>query len=128
MADRRLSQNTQRHSRRIERCNRCTGIAPDPATAPPPTAPFTDFRYEEPGNTRKITVADLPPPFATASASNGPSLVPRPPNVWPKAPPGFEVNLYAEGLSMPRVIQVAPNGECSWPKPARTRFAFFAGW
>ena len=85
--------------------------APDPATAPPPTAPFTDFRYEEPGNTRKITVADLPPPFATASASNSPSLVPRPPDVWPKAPPGFKVNLYAEGLSMPRVIQVAPNGD-----------------
>ena len=30
------------------------------STAPPPTAPFTDYRYEKPGTVRKITVADLP--------------------------------------------------------------------
>ena len=28
--------------------------------APAPTPPFTDFRYEEPGKVRKVTVADLP--------------------------------------------------------------------
>jgi glucose/arabinose dehydrogenase len=76
-----------------------------------PTPPFTDFRYEEPGTSRKITVADLPAPFATKSASNGPSLTGRPPDVWPKAPPGFRVRLYAEGLAMPRVVRVAPNGD-----------------
>ena len=31
-------------------------------TAPPPPAPFTDFRYESPGTVRKIGVGDLPAP------------------------------------------------------------------
>src|SRR5262252_3133880 len=38
---------------------------------PSPDAPFTDFRYEKPGTVRKITVKDLPKPFATKSSSNG---------------------------------------------------------
>src|SRR5437588_7885204 len=49
--------------------------------APPPTPPFTDFRYEKPGTVRKITVKDLPEPYATKSAENGPALVARPANV-----------------------------------------------
>src|SRR5580658_10238858 len=46
--------------------------------APPPTPPFTDFRYEKPGTVHKITVGDLPQPYATQSADNGPELVARP--------------------------------------------------
>jgi glucose/arabinose dehydrogenase len=80
-------------------------------TTPPPHPPFTDFRYEVPGKVRKITVADLPPPYATSSAGNGPTMTPRPDGVIPKAPDGFKVNLYAEGLGTPRVIRVAPNGD-----------------
>ncbi|HUO17880.1 MAG TPA: PQQ-dependent sugar dehydrogenase [Verrucomicrobiae bacterium] len=79
--------------------------------APPPTPPFTDFRYEAPAQTHKITVADLPQPYATKSAGNGPSLVPRPENVWPVAPEGFKVNLYANGLKNPRWMMTAPNGD-----------------
>jgi len=86
-------------------------IGANPSSAPRPTAPFTDFRYEIPGTQRKIAVSDLPAPFATDSASNGPSVVPRPPDVWPKAPTGFKVALYATGLAMPRVIHLAPNGD-----------------
>ena len=46
--------------------------------APPPTPPFTDFRYEKPGTVRKITVNDLPQPYATSfggerTASSGAS-------------------------------------------------------
>ena len=81
-----------------------------PDAAPAPTAPFTDFRYEAPGNTRKITVADLPPPFATPIAGNGPKIVPRPANAWPKAPPGFKVDLYAEDVGHARLLRTAPNG------------------
>ena len=69
---------------------------------PPPTPPFTDFRYEKPGTFRKITANDLPKPYATRSASNGPEVVARPENVWPVAPPGFKVELYAAGLDNPR--------------------------
>jgi glucose/arabinose dehydrogenase len=79
--------------------------------APPPTPPFTDFRYEKPGNTRKITVNDLPQPYATKSAENGPKLVARPDNVWPVAPAGFKVELYASGLDNPRTLRTAPNGD-----------------
>ena len=78
---------------------------------PEPTPPFTDFRYEAPGKTRKITVADLPQPYATKSADNGPNLVARPTDALPKAPAGFKVELYAAGLNNPRLLRTAPNGD-----------------
>jgi mono/diheme cytochrome c family protein len=52
--------------------------APSQTNAPLPEAPFTDFRIEQPGKVRKLTLRDLPPPYATKSANNGPDLVPRP--------------------------------------------------
>jgi glucose/arabinose dehydrogenase len=79
--------------------------------APPPKPPFTDFRYEKPGTIRKITVQDLPEPFATKSAGNDPTIVPRPDDVWPLAPKGFKVGLYTTGLDNPRLIRTAPNGD-----------------
>lgn len=57
--------------------------------APPPKAPFTDFRYEKPGTILKITLNDLPAPFATPSAGNGPKLVARPDIAWPQVPDGL---------------------------------------
>jgi glucose/arabinose dehydrogenase len=74
-------------------------------------AAFTDYRKEAPGVVRKITVADLPQPYATRSAGNSPDVVPRPSNAWPKAPAGFKVDLYASGLNLPREIRTAPNGD-----------------
>jgi len=79
--------------------------------APPPKAPFTDFRYEQPGKIRKITLKDLPAPFASTSSGNGPKLVPRPEKAWPLVPEGFKVELYASGLDEPRLIRTAPNGD-----------------
>jgi glucose/arabinose dehydrogenase len=79
--------------------------------ASPPTPPFTDFRYEKPGTFRKITVADLPQPYTTQSAENGPKLVARPENAWPVALPGFKVGLYAGALDNPRTLRTAPNGD-----------------
>ena len=79
--------------------------------APPPPAPFTDFRYEKPGTVHKITVADLPQPYATKSSFNGPKVVARPKNVLPVALPGFKVELYAAGLDSPRTLRTAPNGD-----------------
>jgi len=79
--------------------------------AAPPTPPFTDFRYEKPGATHKITVSDLPQPYATQSANNGPELVARPENAWPIAPAGFTVGLYAAGLDNPRLLRTAPDGD-----------------
>jgi len=44
-------------------------LKPVKTDAPPPPAPFTDFRFEEPGKVRKITVQDLPAPYLTDSAA-----------------------------------------------------------
>ena len=72
---------------------------------------FTDFRGEKPGTVHKITVADLPAPYATASADPGSQVIPRPANAWPQAPDGFKVQQFAAGLDNPRLIRTAPNGD-----------------
>lgn len=76
-----------------------------------PAAPFTDYRGESPGVVHRITVADLPAPYATKSVDNEANLIPRPANAWPHAPAGFKVELYADGLANPRLIRTAPNGD-----------------
>ena len=75
------------------------------------TSAFTDYSKEKPGVFRKITVADLPKPYATEGVSNSPTLVPKPDNAWPQALPGFKVERYAENLHEPREIRIAPNGD-----------------
>ena len=75
------------------------------------TDAFHDFEREKPGTFWKITVANLPKPYATEGFSNSPSVVPRPSDAWPKAPDGFKVELYASGLDEPREIRTAPNGD-----------------
>ena len=72
---------------------------------------FVDYRNMKAGTFRKITTADLPAPFATSPAGNGPSVVSRPADAWPKAPAGFKVDLYVTGLDEPREIRTAPNGD-----------------
>jgi glucose/arabinose dehydrogenase len=87
------------------------------ATLPPGTKvvtgqnAFTDYKEESPGTVRKITVADLPQPYATKSVDNGPHLVPRPKDAWPKTLPGFTVTEFATGLDRPRLVRPAPNGD-----------------
>jgi glucose/arabinose dehydrogenase/cytochrome c5 len=81
------------------------------STAPPPPAPFTDYRFQKPGLSRWIKASDLPEPAPATSSSNGPRVVPRPANAWPQAPKGFTVGLYAAGLHNPRLIRTAPNGD-----------------
>jgi len=74
-------------------------------------AAFTNWKLENPGVSRKITLADLPQPFATQSVNNDANIVPRPTDVWPQTLPGFKVQLYATGLDNPRLILTAPNGD-----------------
>src|SRR5262249_42947029 len=54
---------------------------------------------------------DLPKPFGTRSADNGPDGVKRPKEFLPTAPAGFQVNIYAEGFRVPRWLAIAPNGD-----------------
>jgi len=96
-------------------------------------AAFAGYAQQKPGVRRKITVADLPEPHPNESVDNGPVLVKRPDGVWPIAPAGFKVQLYAGGdaaalmqrsenkkeihsptsgtFVMPRIIRTAPNGD-----------------
>src|ERR1700688_2008239 len=95
--------------------------------APPPATPFTDFRYEKPGTVRKITVKDLPQPYATESAENAAELVPRRDNVWPAAPAGFKVELYGSGLENPRTLLTAANGDIFLAESDPGRIRVFRG-
>ncbi|HEY6096819.1 MAG TPA: sorbosone dehydrogenase family protein, partial [Candidatus Deferrimicrobium sp.] len=89
-------------------------IGPDPG---PATRVVTgqgalgDWTSDFPGLRRRITVADLPRPYATRSVDNGPDIVARPANAWPKAPEGFVVQEFATGLKNPRLVRTAPNGD-----------------
>jgi glucose/arabinose dehydrogenase len=74
-------------------------------------AAFGDWRTDAPGVRRLITPADLPAPFATKSAAYRSQRAARTGVDIPKAPPGFAVDLFANGLNIPRVIRIAPNGD-----------------
>jgi glucose/arabinose dehydrogenase len=74
-------------------------------------AAFGDWRADQPGVSRLIRPGDLPKPGATPSAANVSRVVPRPSSTMPQVPAGFKVELFAEGLSGPRQMRVAPNGD-----------------
>ena len=102
-------------------------VRPVKTDAPPPQAPYTDFRFEQPGKIRKITVQDLSAPYATQSANKGPQLVARPRDAWPKAPAGFNVQQYATGLDNPRLIRTAPNGDFFLAESSSGQIKVFRG-
>ncbi len=74
-------------------------------------AAFGDWRADAPGITRQIRPDALPAPFASASASQRPSVVARPAGANPRLPPGFEATVFASGLDQPRTMRTAPNGD-----------------
>jgi glucose/arabinose dehydrogenase len=84
-----------------------------------------DWTTDAPGVRRKITVADLARPYATPSANNHPKVVKRPEGAWPKAPQGFGVTEFATGLTQPRVIVRAPNGDLFLAESSANRVRVF---
>ena len=74
-------------------------------------AAFGDWRADKPGVIRLIRPEDLPKPGATASVANASRVVRRPPSATLQVPAGFKIELFAEGLSGPRQMRVAPNGD-----------------
>lgn len=88
---------------------------------------FTDYTKQSPGVRRKLTVADLPAPFATLSADSPSRVVGRPVNAWPQGPPGFKVTLYASGLDNPRLIRTAPNGDLFLAESQSGKIRVFRG-
>src|SRR6266487_3897700 len=80
-----------------------------------------DWQRASPGDQHYITVADLPAPFETPSAGNFPTVVPRPLNASLSVPAGFTVKQFALGLSNPRIVRVAPNGDIFISETAQNR-------
>ncbi len=101
---------------RIE--DRSTATAPEPvesaAASPPsptPAASVAQNPAPRSANRIQIEVASLPEPYASQSVSRGPQVVPQPANANLRVPQGFQVKLFAQGLSRPRWLHVAPNGD-----------------
>jgi hypothetical protein len=72
---------------------------------------YGNWQSDAPGTVRLIRPEDLPQPGATPSSANVSRIVPRPEAATPKVPDGFRISLFAEGLSGPRIIRTAPNGD-----------------
>lgn len=70
-----------------------------------------DWQQQRPGTHHHFNVAELPAPFATRSAGNGPQVVAAPPDSDAFVPKGFTVKKFAEGLKNPRLVRTAPNGD-----------------
>lgn len=70
-----------------------------------------DWTKDAPGVRHKITIADLPQPYATESVTNDAKVVAPPAGAQPAVPPGFKVEQYAAGFENPRYLLTAPNGD-----------------
>ncbi|MGN6514892.1 MAG: PQQ-dependent sugar dehydrogenase [Rhizomicrobium sp.] len=66
---------------------------------------------DHPGKHFQVSPAELPKPFATPAVANSSQKISRPAGVVPDAPNGFTVSVYASGLSDPRWMAMAPNGD-----------------
>jgi glucose/arabinose dehydrogenase/cytochrome c2 len=78
---------------------------------PDSSAQSANWRLDAPGRVHRITVASLPPPFATPSSRNSSSVVPKPASATLALPPGFQIEPFATGLAGPRKMLIAPNGD-----------------
>jgi glucose/arabinose dehydrogenase len=59
----------------------------------------------------KITLADLPQPYTTESASKPPNVISVPDNPVLQVPPGFTVNIFADNLPDVRWLTLTPDGD-----------------
>src|ERR1700687_6082874 len=53
---------------------------------------LNDWANEKPGNHYLIKASDLPKPYATDTATNRSTIVPRPADAWPQVPEGFKID------------------------------------
>jgi len=90
-------------------------------------AAFSDWRADRPGTRRLIKPQDLPASDLAQSSSNSVRIVRRTDDQKPIVPNGFEVNLFASGLSEPRLIRGAPNGDLFVAESAAGRIRVLRG-
>lgn len=89
---------------------RASVIAPAPPGLRTGRDALGDYRGDGPGVRRRLTVADLPPPYATQSARNGPDVV-APESGLPYVPTDFRVDAFVRDLDGPRLLRVSPSGD-----------------
>ena len=102
-----------RYGHRWRRCRRAF-LGPSPVlgqTVLMGSAAYGDWRSDAPGVTRRIAPADIPAPSESRSVSNAPDIVDRPSTSSLRVPAGFAVTQVAAGLTNPRIVRVAPNGD-----------------
>jgi glucose/arabinose dehydrogenase/cytochrome c2 len=90
------------------------------AGGPHPRTPG-DYQNDAPGASHSIDLSQLPAPFATRSAGNSPKVVDQPAGAHLSVPAGFAIKLYAAGLSGPRSMRTAPNGDLFITETRRNR-------
>ncbi len=79
-------------------------------TEPPSGDP--DWINDRPGRVHRVDLDSLPEPYQTSSAVNFPSMVARPDGANLMLPDGFTAEVFLdEGLSGPRAMVLAPNGD-----------------
>lgn len=61
----------------------------------------------------------LPPPYATPSVTNHPHVIPQPAGAKLTAPPGFHIEVWADGFRTPRYMLLGPNREIILADSAR---------
>ena len=88
----------------------CASFAFTAASEPVPDEKFLVGADEAVGTRYEINADDLPLPNATPSSGNRPVVIPRPSGARLRAPKGFEVTLFAEGLAHPRAMAISDDG------------------
>jgi len=94
-------------------CVPAVAQAADMRTGP---AAYGDWQTDAPGVWRHIRPSDLPAPKMgtddeTPDFQSRPKVVEPQAGALPKGPDGFAVEVFATGLTQPRIMRVAPNGD-----------------
>lgn len=98
----------------------CAGVQAEPVLKGKDA--YGSWQADKPGVVRLIRPQDLPKPGASSSIANTARVTARD-GTTPLVPQGFKIELLADGLSDPRVLRVAPNGDIfvAETRPGRIR-------
>jgi glucose/arabinose dehydrogenase/cytochrome c2 len=91
--------------------NLAAPVSAQPIEVPSSSSQSANWRLDAPGQVHRIGANSLPPAFATQSVRNNVSIVSQPAGATLAVPVGFHVDVFANGLSRPRKMLVAPNGD-----------------